>query len=95
MTEGKSAKRSPSELTALLSADGDSKRLSRNASFVGTSVENLKRAQKLYENPVGPGAYTLPDIIGKRGNNSKNTSPPFFTLGIPISTSVNPENRDL
>jgi hypothetical protein len=44
---------------------------------------------------VGPGAYTLPDIIGKRGNNSKNTSPPFFTLGMPISTSVNPENRDL
>ena len=61
----------------------------------GTSVDNLMKALKTYQNNVGPGHYDQPSLTGRNSLISGIKNVPSFSIGAKLGINVNPETRNM
>lgn len=61
----------------------------------GTSMDNLMKALKTYQNDVGPGQYNQPSLTGKNSQITSIKNVPSFSIGVKLGISVNPGTRNM
>ena len=71
------------------------KELKQKSLISGTTMENLMRALKTYQNNVGPGQYHQPSLTGRNTQISGIKNVPSFSIGSPLQIHVNPETRNM